>query len=357
MRTNRLFFPVCAASAVVLAFRVAQLLCLNDQGVVKPAWLSAVLYCASAAAALLSLIAVRKSHVSAENADIFAFPVMSAAIPVLGFSLILEGAAAFLGGVYDLSDTAAYVALLLAGLFTVICFAVYCTGDGASCALSPIIYVALLVFLVLRVINVFVSNSTGVAFILNVLTLLVYCGEMFFVKAAAREFEGCPTESSRSSLLRSGFFLLSVLPAEIAGQAVFAAGLVKSQSCLPVRGSVIEMIADAAVLFTVIGMLAAVNRSKYKPGGLSPCPSSGSSDESGDAGAPSDFTISGADAPDAEPESGCEGGVVPSDSQDGVSAEGGSAGVPADGDILGADASGTKPGHGDMPCGQDSNLF
>lgn len=248
---------LCSGAGAVIAavLRVIHLLCLNEQGIVEPMWVSIPVYAVIAATFVFSLVAVRRSDFEEAELNVVSGPAVFT-LPVFGILLLIEAAAASLSGFSDTTDTVAYLAAFIAGGCILICFALRCFGNRTAGWLVPFAYISLLVFLVMKTVNVFVGNGTSLAFTLNLFTLVMLCAELFFFKALAKEVEVCGDKASRASLIRSALMLVVFIPAELIGRV-----LCKISSDLnhtAAGPSAFELITDAAVFAVALCVLLAM---------------------------------------------------------------------------------------------------
>ena len=255
MKKNKLFLGIGLGTAVVLlVVRVLQLFSLNDQGTVSVPFLTVALYAVLVVAAVVCFVVVRRKD--AVPTEALPDRVAKDICFFLGIALCCNALFLFFDGATDRSFLFACLFSLLAGLCLAVTYVLrtFFKGTGAGVT-EPLGIVFLLGYLVANTIHLFVNNRTALALVLNSLTFVTLCAELFFFKALIREYLSLPTDASRASLTRSALLLLAVLPSELAGQLLVRHSRFDSLAVHPVCSHSSELCVHFLVLALVVAVL------------------------------------------------------------------------------------------------------
>lgn len=264
-KNNAVLVFIGALALVLVGVRIFQLFGLNEAGTVEPVFLTYLLYGVIAAATVLVPVLVRAKEEPPLPFYGFAAEYL---LLILGVSLLVEAwCRLFLtdGMLFSLPIKLLVLFSVIAGVCFFATFISRFLASGKAAAwTAPVGFLAFLAYLVTDTVYLFIQNRTGVALTLNLLSLVVICAAIFFVKALAKEFLSIANKSSRRSLLRSALLLLAFLPAELTGQLLVRFGKVAEAPVAPLRGSIAELVTDAVLLLLALAVCTVTFRRQTK---------------------------------------------------------------------------------------------
>ncbi len=255
MKSKLPLYVGIGASVVFAVLRVVQLLCMNSNGAASPLFLTGILYLLLAGMVVYLLAFFRKTAFTADSRNIPG-RLTDDLMLFFGVSLLCEVWFLYSEGIHNRPLNIAGFSAVLAGFLYVAAFilragrrqeaAKWLTALGTLCLLAH--FIAYTVYL-------FTNNRSSLSLTLNGLTVILFCGQLFFFKARIRETLGCGTPSSRVSLVRSSLFLLFLIPGEVIGQVLLRSSRFSSLAVTPLRGHPMELITDLLMLLLVFATL------------------------------------------------------------------------------------------------------